>query len=233
MAVLTGAEILKEYNSGKIVISPFKKKQLNVKGVSYDVTLMPKIALMLNRYVTEELRKWTSGHIWHTGDEYPDCEEVRQIRDITDRMESLIDGFESNQYLKTKKFVDPADPPDLFHYDLDVCPWMLPGVLYLASTNEKIGSDHFEPVIHGKSSLARLGLSVHETAGLGEPGFKSQWTLEMTCSHPFRLRPNMRIGQVTFETVEGKIDLYKGNYRTQKGPTGSKMNKYFKDGKPV
>ena len=233
MSVLTGPEIIQEYGAGRIIINPFNSEQMNEKGVSYDVTLMPKLAVMRNIAVLGSL-----GRALGDPDKNTMCIDgidpaKKYVQWLYQQIEGPLQLENSRGNYKNCQVVDPANPPDLFHYALEDCPILVPGVLYLASTNESIGSDFYEPIIHGKSSLARLGLSVHETAGLGEPGFKYQWTLEMTCTHPIRLYPNMRIGQVVFETVKGEIRTYEGNYRQQEGPTGSRMDKYFKDGKPV
>ena len=230
MSVLTGPEIIQEYGTGRIIINPFNSEQMNEKGVSYDVTLMPKLAVMKTAGVVLALQHALGINGLGTRvipDYDPAYEEVKLL------YHSLHSDCYPEKGGTCPVIVDPANPPELFSYSLAACPILVPGVLYLASTNEAIGSDFYEPIIHGKSSLARLGLSVHETAGLGEPGFKYQWTLEMTCTHPIRLYPNMRIGQVVFETVKGEIRTYEGNYRQQEGPTGSRMDKYFKDGKPV
>lgn len=57
-----------------------------------------------------------------------------------------------------------------------------PGVLYLGSTMEAIGSDDFVPMYEGRSSMARLGIQSHISAGFGDVGFKSHWTLGKTVS---------------------------------------------------
>ncbi len=98
--------------------------------------------------------------------------------------------------------------------------WHLqPGRFYLASTVEKIGSLAFVPILMGKSTVARCGLCIHQVAGLIEPGFFGQITMEVTCSVPVVIRPGMRIGQVVFETVQGQILPYRGRYQGQTGPT--------------
>lgn len=84
---------------------------------------------------------------------------------------------------------------------------------YLGHTVERIWSDRYVPILDGKSSTARLFLSIHETAGFGETGFSGQFTLEMTCLYPTRIYAGMRIGQIRFETVEGPIEQYQGHYR--------------------
>jgi dCTP deaminase len=87
-----------------------------------------------------------------------------------------------------------------------------PGHGYLMHTRERIKTDHFVPVLDGKSSVGRLFISVHQTAGYGDPGFDGQYTLEVTTLYSIRLYEGMRIAQMRFHTVDGPVDLYKGNY---------------------
>lgn len=105
-----------------------------------------------------------------------------------------------------------------------------PGILYLGSTNEKAGSDFFVPMIEGRSSMARLGLQIHVSAGFGDINFKSNWTLEITTIHPLKIYANARIGQVYFHEVNEderkKLfdcgNEYNGKYTNQPGPQKSK-----------
>lgn len=113
---------------------------------------------------------------------------------------------------------------------------LYPGILYLGSTNEAIGSDFFHPMYDGRSSTARLGIQSHISAGFGDVGFKSRWTLEITVVHPIRIYKDVRIGQVFFNTVNQNelslVNLYKGKYSDQaNGPVVSKMfkDKEFRD----
>jgi len=107
---------------------------------------------------------------------------------------------------------------------------IMPGILYLGSTVEKAGSDFFVPMIEGRSSMARLGLQIHVSAGFGDINFKSNWTLEITTVHPLKIYPNTRIGQVYFhevnETERKKLfdsgNEYNGKYTNQVGPQKSK-----------
>lgn len=87
-----------------------------------------------------------------------------------------------------------------------------PGQLYLMHTVERVHTDHFKPSIDGKSSVARLGVQVHLTAGKGEPGFDGQWTLEVVVPHGKQVRvyAGMKIAQVTFQTLVGERRLYDG-----------------------
>lgn len=77
--------------------------------------------------------------------------------------------------------------------------------------------------LEGRSSLGRLGLMVHSTAGYVDPGFQGQVTLELSCVHPrgIRLYPGMPIGQLAFDDCLGVEQLYEGKYQHQRGPTPS------------
>lgn len=100
-----------------------------------------------------------------------------------------------------------------------------PGVLYLGSTVEEIGSDYYIPMYEGRSSMARLGIQSHISAGFGDVGFKSQWTLEIMVAHPVEIKANVKIGQIYFNTINNKKNKrknrYHGKYATQSGPTSS------------
>lgn len=104
-----------------------------------------------------------------------------------------------------------------------------PGVLYLGSTLEKTTTSGVVPWIDGRSSVGRLGVGVHVTAGRGDDGFGEEnpggctWTLEITCVHPVRVYPGMRIAQITFMTVLGDRRPYRGRYAKQDGPTASRF----------
>lgn len=86
-----------------------------------------------------------------------------------------------------------------------------PGVLYLLHTYERINTNKYVTVLDGKSSIGRLGIKVHETAGYIDPGFDGQPTLEVTCVHPVRIYPGMRFCQVRFHTLVGYVSLYGGS----------------------
>ena len=73
-----------------------------------------------------------------------------------------------------------------------------PGQLYLGSTAESTGTPHHAPFLEGKSSIGRLGISVHVTAGFGDIGFRGHWTLEITVQKPVKVYPGMPIAQVWF-----------------------------------
>lgn len=101
-----------------------------------------------------------------------------------------------------------------------------PGVLYIASIMEYTETRNFVPCIDGRSSVGRLGIEIHRTAGFGDVGFCGKWTLEMTCTQPTRIYPYVEIGQLYYEKVQGKQTQYKGRYMGQKEPVTSR---FFQD----
>lgn len=92
------------------------------------------------------------------------------------------------------------------------------GEFVLAETAERIGSDHYVPMIHAKSGTARLGLFVHVTADLIDLGFVGQSTLQLYATLPVRIWSGMLIAQVTFWRPYGRIRLYQGKYQHADGP---------------
>jgi dCTP deaminase len=106
-----------------------------------------------------------------------------------------------------------------------------PGVLYLMHTEEIVCAHDCVSVIDGKSSLGRLGISCHQTAGYGDPGFRGQYTLEVTVVHPVVVYAGMRFCQIRFHEVVGEIQKYKGQYQgeTAMGPVASRSWKQFEN----
>jgi dCTP deaminase len=78
-----------------------------------------------------------------------------------------------------------------------------PGELYLGVTQESTKCKVHVPFIEGKSSIGRLGISIHITAGFGDIGFSGYWTLELTAQKPVRVYTGMPIGQVWFMLSQG------------------------------
>ena len=98
-----------------------------------------------------------------------------------------------------------------------------PGTLYLGSTVEYTETFNSVPFLEGKSSIGRLGIDIHATAGKGDVGFCNHWTLEISCVHPVRVYAGMPIGQLIYFLVKGDIENYynkkknaKYNQRTPK-----------------
>jgi dCTP deaminase len=76
-----------------------------------------------------------------------------------------------------------------------------PNILYLASTVEYTETLRHVPLLHGKSSLARLGLYIHVCAGFGDVGFRGHWTLELAVIQPVKIYPGMKIAQICYHDI--------------------------------
>lgn len=96
-----------------------------------------------------------------------------------------------------------------------------PDRVYLGATLEVMGSEHYVPIIRGKSSLARLGLFINMTADLIDLGSVNRWTLQLHAIQPLRIYPGMLIGQVTFWEPTGQRVLYQGKYQGSMEPRPS------------
>ncbi|MCE9599475.1 MAG: dCTP deaminase [Spirochaetia bacterium] len=93
-----------------------------------------------------------------------------------------------------------------------------PGKLYLGRTVEYTETFNLVPMLEGRSSIGRLGLFVHVTAGFGDVGFRGYWTLEISAIQPIRIYPFVSICQIFYHTIEGEIVEYKsGKYQNNKG----------------
>lgn len=101
---------------------------------------------------------------------------------------------------------------------------LTPGVLYLGSTVERTNCGDLVPWVEGRSSVGRLGLFVHVTAGFGDIGFNSTWTLELTCVHRVRVHPGMRVCQLVLAESVGEVRPYRGKYQHQAGPVASRLH---------
>lgn len=75
---------------------------------------------------------------------------------------------------------------------------LTPGTLYLASTLEYTETHRHIPIMHGKSSPARLGITVHQAAGFGDIGFCGHWTMEITVAKAVKVYPGLPIAQLCY-----------------------------------
>ena len=75
--------------------------------------------------------------------------------------------------------------------------------LYLGRTVEYTETHNLIPMLEGRSSVGRLGLFVHVTAGFGDVGFKGYWTLEIFCVQPIKIYPNIEICQIFYHSIYG------------------------------
>ncbi len=102
---------------------------------------------------------------------------------------------------------------------------LVPSKLYLGVTKEYTETHRHVPFLEGKSSIGRLGIDIHATAGKGDVGFCNTWTLEISVRQPVRIYAGMPIGQLIYFEISGEVEV---PYSAKKGA------KYNKRGiKPV
>ena len=156
------------------------------------------------------------------------------------RLDRFFRLFDNHKY----GFIDPAENMSELTRLVEVKsdePFILhPGEFVLGSTYEYVTlPDNIAARLEGKSSLGRLGLLTHSTAGFVDPGFKGHVTLELAnvSNLPIKLWPGMKVGQLCFfqltspsENPYGS-DKYGSRYQGQRGPTASRsyLNFYRTD----
>jgi dCTP deaminase len=159
-----------------------------------------------------------------------------QPSSIDVRLDKYFRLFDNHKY----PFIDPAtDQPELTRLveaDNDEAFVLHPGEFVLGSTYEAVTlPDDVAARLEGKSSLGRLGLLTHSTAGFIDPGFSGHVTLELSnvATLPIKLWPGMKIGQMCFFRLSSASehpygsDLYGSRYQGQRGPTASRSSKSF------
>lgn len=128
------------------------------------------------------------------------------------------------------------DLTELIEIDDDDCFILHPGEFVLGSTAERVGvPDDLVARIEGKSSLGRLGLLIHSTAGFVDPGFNGHITLELSnvATLPITIYPAMKIGQISFLRMTTPAEHPYGSahlaskYQGQRGPTPSRYFENF------
>ena len=111
-----------------------------------------------------------------------------------------------------------------------------PGEFVLGSTLERVGlPDDLVARLEGKSSLGRLGLLIHSTAGYVDPGWDGNLTLELSnvANLPITLYDGMKIGQISFQRLSSPVEVAYGDerigsrYRGQRDPTASLYHRDF------
>jgi dCTP deaminase len=103
-----------------------------------------------------------------------------------------------------------------------------PRLLYLGRTVEYTRTTKYVPMLEGRSSIGRLGMFIHVTAGFGDVGFAGYWTLEIFCIQPLRIYPNVEICQIYYHGIEGDYDPYTGGkYQNNTGVQPSLLYREF------
>lgn len=100
--------------------------------------------------------------------------------------------------------------------------------LYLGRTIEYTRTENYVPMLEGRSSVGRLGLFIHVTAGFGDIGFAGYWTLEIFCVQPIRIYAGVEICQIYYHSIEGEYEKYKsGKYQNNQSVQPSLLYKDF------
>ncbi|MDJ0339769.1 dCTP deaminase [Cryobacterium sp. PH31-O1] len=159
-----------------------------------------------------------------------------QPSSIDVRLDGLFRLFDNHKYA----YIDPAeDQPELTHLieTKPDEPFILhPGEFVLGATYEQVTlPDNVAARLEGKSSLGRLGLLTHSTAGFIDPGFSGHVTLELSnvATLPIKLWPGMKIGQLCFFQLSSPAEKpygsseYGSRYQGQRGPTASRSFQNF------
>lgn len=102
-----------------------------------------------------------------------------------------------------------------------------PNRLYLGRTVEFTRTEKYVPMLEGRSSIGRLGMFIHVTAGFGDVGFAGFWTLEIFVIQPLTIYPNVEICQIYYHSLKGEYEKYNsGKYQQN---TGIQPSLLFKD----
>ena len=143
-----------------------------------------------------------------------------QILEAIERGDIIIDPFDrsclgTNSYdvhlapfmaVYTADALDAKLHNEIRHFEIGPEGFVIrPGELYLGVTTEYTETHCAVPFLEGKSSVGRLGIDIHATAGKGDVGYCNTWTLEISCVKPVRIYAGMPIGQLIYFTVSGDI----------------------------
>ena len=157
--------------------------------------------------------------------------EMVQPSSIDIRLDRMFRVFENHRYPHIDPSIEQAGLTRLIEPEGDD-PFILhPGEFVLGSTLEVVSlPDDIAGRLEGKSSLGRLGLLTHSTAGFIDPGFSGHVTLELSnvATLPIKLFPGMKIGQLCLFRLSSPADhpygseKYGSRYQGQRGPTPSR-----------
>jgi dCTP deaminase len=142
----------------------------------------------------------------------------------------------------TTPYIDPKEPQDDLTEFVEVDDGeafiLHPGEFVLGSTRERVAlGDDLVARLEGKSSLGRLGLLIHSTAGFVDAGFDGHLTLELSnvANLPIAIYPEMKIGQISFLRMSSAAehpygsDATRSKYQGQRGPTPSRYYLNFRE----
>lgn len=227
--ILTGNEIRRQVESKGIYISPWTPGNVRdeevvgsqINPASYDLTLGNKVS------------------VYKTVTMFSNLSTKKGPHGILGKAEGL--NPRPPKDIGMGEFIE-RDPAGVLNvktvnqtWDFEIDPgkgWLLkPGIGYLMHTHEIVLTKRYVPVLDGKSSMGRLFVTAHVTAGYGDPGFNGQYTLECVALYPTVVFPGMRFCQIRFHTMVGEPIDYEetGTYKggLARGPIASQSWKQF------
>ena len=166
----------------------------------------------------------------------PLARDMIQPSSIDVRLDKFFRVFDNHKYPHIDPAADQSDLTRSVEVNSDETFVLHPGEFVLGSTYEVVTlPDDIAARLEGKSSLGRLGLLTHSTAGFIDPGFSGHVTLELAnvATLPIKLYPGMKIGQLCFFRLSSPADnpygsaKYGSRYQGQRGPTPSRSHANF------
>lgn len=179
--ILTGPQIKYAREQGWLDISDWDEKRLNPN--SYNLRLANELMIYGQEYSYKAIEMDKNGN--------------------------LTENFVEKSGIMRLKNLDMANDMPVATFSIPESGYLLePGVLYLGRTMEYTKTNKFVPMLEGRSSIGRLGVSIHVTAGFGDIGFKGYWTLEITCVQPTIIYPEIEICQIYYHTIAPTCDIW-------------------------
>ncbi len=222
--MLTGKEIIRRQSIGDIIIDPFDEKKVNPN--SYNLTLNNKL-LVYDTANTEEILLVKAYR--EVMKEIENDEEYDELKEKFFNDPYIQNLTNSYNLIKDKSILDmKKDNPTLEFTISDAGFILLPNKLYLGKTNEYTETHNLIPSISGRSSIGRLGINIHATAGFGDIGFKGNWTLEIFVTQPIVIYPNVEICQIYYYEPNGEIVEYNGRYQNSYDVHSSRLHRDYK-----
>lgn len=217
--MLSGNAIKAAIARGDIVIDPFNPSQVEKTNPnSYNLRLHKTLVC----YETVKMHQMLH-------DFGPDMRNKPGVAELADWNYGLGQGHGKHGRLS---ILDMAVEPKTATFDIpDRGAVLFPGRLYLARTIEYTESPVYVPMLEGRSSVGRLGIEVHISAGFGDRGFANHWTLEISVVEPVRIYAGVDICQVAFHEVDQEGPVYSGKYQGDRDspPGASRLWKEVQD----
>jgi dCTP deaminase len=208
--ILSDADILERLEAGDLVVDPLDDPELQIQPASVDMRLGREF-LKFKRSNIPSIHP-------ERGDEVADYVEKSTIPDASRQPQASLSEFDTDEAT-----VEEGVEEFVLH----------PGDFVLGTTKERVEiPPDLIAHVEGRSSLGRLAIVVHATAGIVDPGYRGQVTLELSNlgSAPVALTPGMRISQLTFTRLTSPAERPYGaergsKYQDQSGPQASRIQR--------